>query len=113
MTHAFGISRQVGGGILEGAVIAVRRREHGDGRLGAHDIEEREWRGVDHAGGINRGDERDGARDDEPSEKLVRQGARMGGDVEAQAHLPAGGSSPPCETMASRSRRSCRYDMMI
>ena len=35
------------------------------------------------------------------------------GDVEAQAHLLAGGSSPPCETMASRTRRSCRYDMMI
>ena len=102
---------QVGDRYIHGFGFVGQATQHG--RLGAHDVEEREWRGIDHPGGINRGDERDGPRDDEPSEKLVHQGARMGGDVEAQAHLPAGGSSPPCETMASRSRRSCRYDMMI
>ena len=113
MNNAFGISRQVGGSILEGAIIAIGRSEHGDGRLGAHDVEERERRGVDDASGVNRRDERDGSRDDQSSEQLVRQVARMGGDVKAHAHAPAGGSSPPCETMASRTRRSCRYDMMI
>ena len=103
---AFAVGVQVGRGVLRRAIITVGRGEHGERRLGAHDVEERERRGVDHAGGVDGRDQGDGPGDDQAREEAIRLRAGMGREVEAHAHAPGGESSPPCETMASRRRRS-------
>ena len=113
MNHAFAVGDEVRRCVFGRAIVSIGRGKHRNRWFGAHDIEKGEWRGVDIAGRIHRGHQGDGARDNKPREQLIGPVARVGGDIEPQAHAAGGESSPPCEMIASRRRRSCRYDMIM
>src|SRR6266436_1042884 len=65
---------------------AVHGAEHDHGRLATNGVEETEGRQIDHAGGGNRRDEADGARNDSSGEDLIGDGRRNGFGIDN--HFP-------------------------